>query len=136
MGGSSSDVVGAVANPIGYIAGKGGGAATGVDNLDPAALAKDQLIDKPKQAKDDIEKQIKQQEEEARKAEEEYQKEQSDAKKQARDTALQNLQRTQARLRSLPSSQKGGYSGTILTSPLGVSSDQSTTPGQKTLLGY
>lgn len=138
MGGSASSVVSAVVNPYAYVAGKVASKATGQDiKLEPAGIVTNQLIDKPKEMKDEISKQIKEQEDAARRAEEEYKKEQTDAKKQARDIALQNLQRTQARLRSQQPSQKGGYSGTILTSPLGVSGgDTNAGTSQKTLLGY
>lgn len=139
MGGGNNDLVGqnslvsAAIDPVGFVASK----TTGQDiKLNPISVGYDQGVTKPKEMKEDIEKQIKQQEEEARKAEEEYKNEQSDAKKKARDLALQNLQRSQARLQSLQPTQKGGYSGTVLTSPLGINSDSSNTPGQKTLLGY
>ncbi len=132
MGGGGG-VVNAIVDPIGSAV----GAITGDKvNLNPLTIGKDQLYDKPKEMQKNIENEIKQQEEAARRAEEEYQKEKTDEKKRLRDIALQNLQRSQAQLKSQGPTKKGGYSGTVLTSPLGVAGDTSASTGQKTLLGY
>ncbi len=111
--------------------------ATGHDiKLNAGNIAYDKYVVQPGKDKENIEQQIKQQEEEARKAEEEYKQEQSEEKKRKRDLAFQNLQRMQAQYKSQRGGgQKGGYSGTILTSPLGVSGNPSAAAGQKTLLG-
>lgn len=132
MGGSS--IVKTVLDPVGTILSK----TTGDDiNLNPALIGKKELYDKPRKAAGDIEEQIRQQEEAAKKAEDEYKREQTEEKKRLRDLALQNLQRTQAQFKQTQGTgQKGGYSGTILTSPLGVSGNNTASSGQKTLLGY
>lgn len=121
----------------------GGGAKSVVNTIADAASpltvgllnsTKKELYDKPKQMQSEMERELREQEEAARRAEEDYKREQTEDKKRQRDAALQNLERTQARLRSLQPKQKGGYSGTILTSPLGISTAPETT-GPKTLLG-
>ena len=138
MGGSSSNLISSVTNPIGYVQDelieKAGGGKDFTTN--PTGTATKELVEKPKAMQKEIEREIQAQEEAARKAEEEYQKDQSAAKKEARDVALRNLERSQARLKSQQPTQKGGYGGTILTSPLGLSgSDTNGNAAQKTLLG-
>lgn len=134
MGGGGS-VVNKVANfavdPIGSAA----SAFTG-DKIKTTipAVGYNELVKKPRDAKNAILDDIRGQEEAAKKAEQEYQREQSEEKKRQRDLALQNLQRSQARLKSRPRSAQG-YGGTILTSPLGVAGGNDGQQTQRTLLG-
>lgn len=113
-----------------------GGLAPSIASVTGTAnTLKGEFYDKPKDAAKDIEREIQQQEAEVRRTEDEYKREQTAEKKKQRDLALQNLQRSQARLKA-GGQAGGGYGGTVLTSPLGVAGNTNPATVQKTLLGY
>lgn len=128
MGGGGG-VVNAIVDPIGSVA----SAVTGDKiSLNPITTGKRELYDKPKQQMKDAKAEMERQQSEYNRAEDEFKKEQTEDKKKRRDLALQNLQRAQAALRGFQ--PRSGRAGTILTSPLGISS--AVEGVQKTLLGY
>ena len=129
MGGSASSVVSAALDPVGTVA----SAVTGQDiKLSPYTIGKNELYDKPKQALKDAEDEANRQQDEYNRSLKAFEDNATEDNKKARDLALQNLQRAQARLRGFRQSSNKG--GTLLTSPLGVAND--VISNTKTLLGF
>lgn len=127
--GGGGDVVKAVTDPIGTVA----SAVTGDNiNLSPISIGKRELYDKPKQMLKDAEDEANRQQDEYNRSLKAFEQNNSEDNKKARDLALQNLQRAQARLRGFRQSSNKG--GTLLTSPLGIASD--VIANTKTLLGF